>query len=193
MSSQVSALPVQMRNKAQPLMMMKMIAGAKARYASYDNQKLNQMIQIQTGTLNNSTVFSANSDSKSRKFKQQPSGTDEMKTLAAATSQRVISPENPSTVTFRVASNKHTTSHKHTGTFENVNEDNSNHNASPHKGMSLQLTLEEMPLSKHADDEEIQLFTDGDAGEVVVNNNSKSEDSDKEVMVSAGASSTISP
>ena len=59
--------------------------------------------------------------------------------------------------------------------------------------MSLQLTLEEMPLSKNAEDEEIQLFTDGDAGEAVVNNNNKSDDSDKEVMISAGHSSTISP
>ena len=57
------------------------------------------------------------------------------------------------------------------------------------------MTLGEMPLSKNTGDEEIQLFTDGDAGEAGPDNNSKSEDSNKEVMVSAsaGASSTISP
>ena len=57
------------------------------------------------------------------------------------------------------------------------------------------MTLEEMPpLSKNAGDEEISLFTDGDAGhDAANNNNNKSDDSEKEVMVSAGASSTISP
>ena len=145
-------IPVQMRNKAQPQMMMKAITGAKARYASYDQQ-----IQPMTGEFSGSNQEQMSQDDRAA---EKPPG--------LVFQRSGVSPEQqPSIVTFHPGGGL--LSNRMTGTFDHK-EDSSQQlsnlqlSIQQHSNQQLtrqQMSLEERPASKVEADQEMDFVSDG--------------------------------